>query len=54
MNKGDSNAVILGDHKGPQAVLPASWYAAAGLMAHKKKALEKHAKQVRKEWDSSR
>lgn len=31
--------------------LPKSLIRAAGLMRHKRKALEKHLEQVRKEWD---
>lgn len=31
--------------------LPSSWKRAAGLLRHKKKALENHLKKVRAEWD---
>lgn len=31
--------------------LPKSLIRAAGLMRHKRKALEKHLEQIRKEWD---
>lgn len=31
--------------------LPKSWIKAAGLLRHKKKALEAHLKKVRTEWD---
>ncbi len=30
---------------------PKSWIAAAGVLRHKKKALEQHAVKIRKEWD---
>ncbi|QQR54949.1 hypothetical protein IPG41_07295 [Candidatus Peregrinibacteria bacterium] len=33
-------------------VLPESWYKAAGFAKSKKKALEKHLKQIRSEWDN--
>ena len=31
--------------------LPKSWTKAAGLMRHKRKAMERHLKTVRAEWD---
>jgi hypothetical protein len=31
--------------------LPASWKKAAGLLRHKRKALERHLETVRNEWD---
>jgi len=31
--------------------IPQSWTKAAGLLRHKRKALERHLKQVRLEWD---
>ncbi|GEM_PF-4815261 len=30
--------------------IPKSWYAAAGLLRHKGKALDRHLQRVRKEW----
>jgi maltooligosyltrehalose synthase len=30
--------------------IPKSWYEAAGMLRHKKKALEAHLKKVRNEW----
>ena len=34
-------------------LIPASMKKAAGLLRHKRKALERHLAQVRKEWDRS-
>lgn len=31
--------------------LPVSWIKAAGLLRNKKKALERHSKKIRNEWD---
>ena len=36
----------------PLAVrIPASWYKAAGMLRHKRHALELHLKRIRREWD---
>lgn len=35
----------------PVESLPASWYKAIGMLKSKSKALQKHVRTVRKEWD---
>lgn len=46
--------INLGELTGYRRSLPSSWTKAAGLLRHKRKALECHLKKVRSEWETRR
>jgi maltooligosyltrehalose synthase len=47
-SKKRTESVRVVEHHLPE--IPKSWYEAAGMLRHKKKALEAHLKKVRNEW----
>ncbi len=51
MNKQEATILTVKELEQRRIELPQSWKKAAGLLRHKRKALEKHVKAVRLEWD---